>query len=96
MPDIPSIGHGSLGPVNRTAGPSAYQGTTRARDHGHRLGDRVELSEHARLLDRLRQMPDVRIELVEKVRRTIAEGTYETPEKLESAVQQLLAELRAG
>jgi negative regulator of flagellin synthesis FlgM len=52
--------------------------------------DRVELSAHARLLDRLLQLPDVRMELVETVRQAIRDGTYETPEKLEAAVDRLL------
>ena len=88
MPDIPSIGRGSVGPVNRAAGPAAYQGTTRARDLSRRLGDRVELSEHARLLDRLRQMPDVRVELVEQVRRAIADGTNHGTRPITSKLAQ--------
>ena len=35
----------------------------------------------------------VRQELVERVRREIAEGTYETPEKLEIALERLLNRL---
>jgi anti-sigma28 factor (negative regulator of flagellin synthesis) len=38
------------------------------------------------------QLPDVRIELVESVRQAIRDGTYETPEKLEAAVERLLEE----
>jgi hypothetical protein len=35
----------------------------------------------------------VRTELVERVRREIAEGTYDTPEKLEIALERLLKRL---
>jgi hypothetical protein len=37
--------------------------------------------------------PDVRTELVERVRREIQAGTYETPEKLEAALEHLLERL---
>jgi hypothetical protein len=33
--------------------------------------------------------PDIRWELVERIRREIAAGTYETPEKLEKALRRL-------
>lgn len=95
MPDIPSIGQDSVGPVNRTAGTSSFAGTPRLREHREPQSDRVELSDHVRLLDRLRQMPNVRTDLVNAVRRAVADGTYETPEKLEVAVARLLEELRA-
>ncbi len=93
MPDISSIGHGSVGPINRATGASGDPGALKAGDLGERHGDRVELSQHARLLDRLRQMPDVRTELVEEIRSAINEGRYETLERLDSAVQRLLEEL---
>ncbi len=35
----------------------------------------------------------IRHHLVERVRREIAEGTYETPEKLEAALEHLLRRL---
>jgi negative regulator of flagellin synthesis FlgM len=92
MPEIPSIGQGSVGPVNRAAGVSPQEVTLKPHERNGRAGDRVELSAHARLLDRLLQLPDVRIELVEAVRQAIRDGTYETPEKLEVAVRRLLEE----
>ena len=94
MPQIPPIGHGPMGSINRTSGASASEAAVRVPDPGGRAGDRVELSNHARLLDRLQRLPDVRDELVESVRHAIADGTYETPEKLDIAVRQLLEELQ--
>jgi negative regulator of flagellin synthesis FlgM len=38
--------------------------------------------------------PGVRTELVERVRQEIAAGTYETPEKLEAALERLLDRLQ--
>jgi hypothetical protein len=37
--------------------------------------------------------PDIRRDLVERVRRQIAEGTYDTPEKWQAALDKLLNEL---
>jgi hypothetical protein len=37
--------------------------------------------------------PDIRWDLVQRIRQAIAEGTYETPEKLEQALEQLRREL---
>jgi negative regulator of flagellin synthesis FlgM len=92
MPEIPSIGRGSVGPVNRASGLSPYEVTPKPHERNGQVGDRVELSAHARLLDRLLQLPDVRTELVEAVRQAIRDGTYETPEKLDVAVRRLFEE----
>ena len=40
-----------------------------------------------------RNQSTVRTELVERIRREIAEGTYETPEKLQIALERLLNRL---
>ena len=92
MPDIPSIGQGPVGPVERPNNSTVHHRAARAAERDERGGDRVELSRHAQLLDRLRQMPEVRVELVERVRLAIGEGTYITPQKLDEAVERLLAE----
>ena len=95
MPEIPSIGHGSVGPINRAASVSAYQSadTEKVRDASRPLGDRVELSRHARLLDQLRQLPEVRSDLVEQIKRSIEDGTYESAEKLDAALERLIEDL---
>ena len=90
MAEIPSIGQGAVGPINRTAPTSAYQATETLRQQSEPLGDRVELSRHALLLDRLRNLPGVREDLVQTVRQAIADGTYATDAKLDIAVQRML------
>jgi negative regulator of flagellin synthesis FlgM len=45
------------------------------------------------MLDGIHRLPDIRHERVEAVRRQIAEGVYETPEKLEIALDRLLDEM---
>ncbi len=94
MAEIPSIGPGSVGPINRAAAlGAAYRITKDLQTRSELIGDRVELSRHAVLLDRLRQLPDVRTDLVAEVRDAIADGSYETDDKLTAAVEGLLPDL---
>ncbi len=58
-----------------------------------RPSDRVDISERARLLSRLAAMPEIRQELVDQVRRQIADGTYETDDKLDEALAALAEDL---
>jgi negative regulator of flagellin synthesis FlgM len=53
----------------------------------------VELSDHARLLDRIRHLPEGRLDRVEAVRAQIADGSYETDDKLTAAVSRMLEDL---
>ena len=94
MAEIPSVGqNNSVGSIGRVTGSVPYSVPPRNQQVTETRPDRVELSDHARLLDRLRQMPEVRSELVSAIRQAIADGTYDTPEKLNAAVGQLLDEL---
>jgi anti-sigma28 factor (negative regulator of flagellin synthesis) len=71
-----------------TQGASAAQGAPRTQ-----LQDRVELSEHARHLDKLRQLPDVRESKVQAARSAIADGVFETPDRLRAALLRMLDEI---
>ena len=94
MPDVSSIGHGSVSPLNRGAGSSSASSNGVHRTQREDTNsDRVELSDHARLLDQIRRMPDVRTDRVEQVREAIARGEYETEERLNEAVERLVDEL---
>lgn len=96
MPDISSIGHGSIGPINRAADRNGQQVSAPPQQQAERRGDAVELSPEARLLDRLRHLPEVRQELVDRIKREIEAGTYETPEKIDRALEGIIAEMREG
>lgn len=101
MPDVPPIAPGTSGPADRLH-PTA-NGHAGVRGAGllngsaevgpRRPADRVELSPHAHILERLRSMEPARLGLVEEVRRRIARGAYETPEKLRIALERLLSDL---
>jgi len=55
--------------------------------------DRVEISPLGQMLDGIARLPEIRHERVEEIRHQILAGTYETPEKLELAMDRLLDEL---
>ena len=57
------------------------------------VSDIVELSAAAQLVAKVHELPDVRTELVDRVKAEIAAGTYETPERMEIAVSRLMDEL---
>jgi anti-sigma28 factor (negative regulator of flagellin synthesis) len=55
--------------------------------------DVIEISIAARLAAELQKMPEVRDDLVARVKAEIANGTYQTGEKLDLAVEKLMEEL---
>ena len=58
--------------------------------------DVVEISQVAKLAAQIQEIPDVRTELIQRVKAEIIAGTYETPERIEIAVQRLMEELSGG
>ena len=56
-------------------------------------GDRVEISPAAEAAIRATEAGDIRVDLVNRVRSEIADGTYETPEKLDAALDRMLDEI---
>ena len=105
MLDIASLGNGLVGPAREVNGPrgarldrnaaahhaqEAYQG--RPGGHPTRSVDRVEVSEHAELMARLDDMPDVRMDRIEAVRKAISEAGY-IDQRLDHAIDQLLSDL---
>ena len=58
--------------------------------------DRVELSDHARHLERLRQLPEVRQGKVEAAKAAIANGVFESPDRLRAALLRMLDEIEGG
>ena len=57
------------------------------------IKDELEISEAARLTEQAQQVPEVRQARINSIRAQIAEGTYETPEKLDVAIERLLDEI---
>jgi len=57
------------------------------------IQDEVQISAEANLVEQVHQMPDIRQDRVAAIRAQIAAGTYETPEKLDLAMERLLDEI---
>jgi len=57
------------------------------------IADVVEISDVAKLAAKIQQLPEVRTDLVERVRSELVAGSYETPEKLDIAIDKLMDEL---
>jgi negative regulator of flagellin synthesis FlgM len=57
------------------------------------IQDELQISDAARLIEQVKQAPDIRQDRVDAIRQQIAAGTYETPEKLEIALDRLLDEI---
>lgn len=89
MSDIAPIG---------SSQPTAINTSTRARQAEAptstvRGEDEVQLSDHARLLSKLKGLPDVRQDVVDRVRSEIDGGGYETNERIDATVNALLEDL---
>ena len=64
-----------------------------SRPEALQIADEVDISEAARLVEQLHELPEMREDRIEAVRRQIAAGTYETSDKLNVAVERLLDEI---
>ena len=90
MSDIAPIGRPS---PNYTVNGRAAQSTTPSSGAPARDGDSVQLSTAAQWLGKLRDLPEVRQDLVDRVRGEIDAGTYDTPARFDAAVDSLLEDL---
>ena len=54
--------------------------------------DAAEISMEAKLLDKLRNVPEVRQEKVDALKAQIEAGTYDTPERIDAMVSKLLSD----
>lgn len=55
--------------------------------------DRVELSSTAQLLSKMSDLPDVRQDVIDRVRTEIDLGIYETDDKIEASIDALADDL---
>jgi negative regulator of flagellin synthesis FlgM len=86
----PSQLHGAQ-QIGAPHGPRAAQ--PMCRPEALQIADEVDISEAARLVEQVHQLPETREDRVEAVRRQIAAGTYETSDKMNVAVERLLDEI---
>lgn len=90
MSDIAPISRPQHATLNGTSRNGRVESTTTTATRG---SDSVELSSQARLLSKLKELPDIREGLVNSVRAQIDAGQYETDERLDSAINGLIEDL---
>jgi negative regulator of flagellin synthesis FlgM len=89
MNDITAVRGPSVTPVNGLEKPAAAQTASPTR---LRRTDEAEISIVGQMLSRLSDLP-VRQEMIDRVRQEIAAGTYETPEKMQAAMEGLMEDV---
>jgi len=87
-----------ISPIHRPAAPTLDPHTRSARiqaqaDTTTRGNDQVELSKTAQLLSKIADLPDVRQGLVDRVRASLDDGTYETEARTDAAIDGLLEDI---
>lgn len=55
--------------------------------------DQLDISSEANFVSQARDLPDIRADRVAEIRQAIADGVYETNDKLDLALERLLAEI---
>lgn len=79
-----------VGPASSSRLGAPESSRVPGRDRGE---DQVELTSGVQYLVELKNGGPVRMELVNRIRAEIEQGSYETPEKLEAAIDELLTEV---
>ncbi len=57
------------------------------------ISDELQLSDTAQIASQMNDIPAIRQDRVDAIRTQIAQGTYETPDKLDAALENLLNEI---
>lgn len=86
----PSHVHSAQAIKSPHSSPAAQPRRTEA---AARTSDTLELSDAARLASQMSDIPDIRHDRVSAIKQAIADGTYETDEKLSLALDRLFDEL---
>ncbi len=74
-------------PIRPTRGSPATREPAVSRPQAPR--DELELSSAGKMLDQLSQNSDIRAERINQIKEAIANGTYDTDEKLEAALSRM-------
>jgi hypothetical protein len=100
MSDFSSLtpaGHGPVGPISRiggvTSSPASREVAVKPLRGDQRADDTVELSTVARYMDALRQLRQNHQARVAQVQQQVAADTYETDDKLDTAIDRLVEDL---
>ncbi|MCC5828399.1 MAG: hypothetical protein JJU36_03030 [Phycisphaeraceae bacterium] len=92
-PSVNGTERNRTNPGSHTPGASTPASPTPGGPGNREPVDRADLSEEGLNRSRGESQGTIRFDLVGRVRAEIAEGRYETPEKLDAAIDRLLADL---
>ena len=81
---------GQSSPITRLQGSKASNVTQGTQDASRSGQDTVQISDFARYLGEIKNLPDIRQGKVDAVKAQIASGTYETSDKIDAVVNSLL------
>lgn len=95
MSDASPISQSAATPLPRLNGKPHLSGAPTRADapDAARAGDELELSNRAVLLSRLRELPAIRADLVQRIKSEIDSGAYDSPDKIDSAIDALVHEI---
>lgn len=86
----------NIGGINPASGPRPIQPNTTAKpakpEPTAGQADTVEISLQGKIAGKLAALPDTRADLVARVKAEIQAGTYETSDKLDAAITNMLEE----
>lgn len=86
MSEISPVSRTTATTTTPTARPAAQDSAVGTASRG---SDRVEFSQTAQLLSKLAKLPDVRQDVVDRVKAEIASGNYESDDKIEAVLDRL-------
>jgi anti-sigma28 factor (negative regulator of flagellin synthesis) len=87
-----------VGPISQShaaaaAKSSRFSRTAQQAALPQRPTDSIELSDHARLLSKISQLPEIRQDLVDRVRSEIESGSYNAEAKIDTVIERLAEDL---
>ena len=93
MSDIAPIGSGTLARIGPASVDRASSSVRSEAAPSRRGTDQVEVSDMAYYMSQLRSLPPVRQDLIDQVRSQVEAGTYETPQKIDAAIEAMFDDL---
>lgn len=93
MSEISVIGNAVVGNVRAVAPAQPTKIVEVEAPVAPRTTDRVEFSEEAMMIEKMRHMPAVRQERIDAIKASIATNTYVTNDMLDSAINRMIDEV---
>lgn len=79
-------------PADRVQGVPTSPAEPQAQDTTVTDGDRIEISDHARHLAAIKRLPDTRIDKIDAAREALEEGSLNSDDMLDKAIEIMISE----